>query len=107
MALHGDFIAVAQGIHVKLDSCQLSRLTLLCLGDLTQGFSREESDVMSEAGRDKVFISYSHKDKTWLGRLQTMLEPLVRKDSIAVWDDTKIKAGAQWARRNPYGSSNG
>ncbi len=25
-----------------------------------------------------------------------MLKPLVRKDSIAVWDDTKIKAGAQW-----------
>jgi hypothetical protein len=52
-------------------------------------------DVMSEAVRDQVFISYSHKNKTWLERLQTMLKPLVRKN-LAVWDDTKIKAGAQW-----------
>ena len=46
--------------------------------------------------RDQVFISYSHKDSSWLERLQTMLKPLVRKNSIIVWDDTKIKAGAQW-----------
>ena len=46
--------------------------------------------------RDQVFISYSHKDSAWLERFQTMLKPLVRKNSITPWDDTKIKAGAQW-----------
>ncbi len=46
--------------------------------------------------RDQVFISYSHKDSSWLERLQTMLKPLVRKNSISIWDDTKIKAGTQW-----------
>jgi hypothetical protein len=45
--------------------------------------------------RDQVFISYSHKDRKWLERLQTMLKPLVRK-RLVVWDDTKIKAGAKW-----------
>lgn len=46
--------------------------------------------------RNQVFISYSHKDKEWLEKLQTMLKPLLRKQTISVWDDTKIKAGAKW-----------
>lgn len=46
--------------------------------------------------RDKIFISYSHKDKKWLERLQTMLKPLVRSGQITVWDDKEIKVGAQW-----------
>ena len=51
---------------------------------------------MPQPPRDQVFISYSHRDKRWLEDLQTMLKPLVRKQSISVWDDTKIKAGAKW-----------
>ncbi len=46
--------------------------------------------------RDKVFISYSHQDKDWLQKLQTMLAPLTRKGTIDIWDDTKIKPGAKW-----------
>jgi hypothetical protein len=46
--------------------------------------------------RRDVFVSYSHKDKKWLEKLQTMLKPLVRKNIITVWDDTKIKVGARW-----------
>ena len=45
--------------------------------------------------RDKVFISYSHKDKNWLQKLHTMLAPLT-KGIIDIWDDTKIKPGAKW-----------
>lgn len=51
---------------------------------------------MPQAPREQVFISYSHRDNRWLEDLQTMLKPLVRKQSISVWDDTKIKAGAKW-----------
>ena len=54
---------------------------------------------MLQPPRDRVFISYSHKDKKWLEELQTMLKPLVRKDSLAVWDDTKIQAGAKWKEK--------
>ncbi len=46
--------------------------------------------------RDQVFISYSHKDKKWLERLQTMLRPLVRGKTLRVWDDTQILPGAKW-----------
>jgi hypothetical protein len=50
----------------------------------------------SSRQRDQVFISYSHKDKVWLERLQVMLKPLVRKGSISLWDDTKITPGKPW-----------
>src|SRR5262245_58519303 len=46
--------------------------------------------------RNQVFISYSHRDKKWLQRIQTMLKPLEREKLISVWDDTRIKAGQQW-----------
>jgi internalin A len=42
-----------------------------------------------------VPISYSHKDRKWLEDLQTILKPLVHEHSISVWDDTKMKGGAQ------------
>jgi hypothetical protein len=48
------------------------------------------------AVRDQVFISYSHKDREWLSKLQTMLKPMVRNKIISVWEDTKISAGDEW-----------
>ncbi len=44
--------------------------------------------------RNRVFISYSHKDTDWLNRLQTILKPAIRAEKISVWDDTKIQPGA-------------
>jgi internalin A len=53
-----------------------------------------------EAGaeRTEVFVSYSHNDKKWLERLQTHLKPLVREGIIDLWDDTRIKTGADWRK---------
>jgi formylglycine-generating enzyme required for sulfatase activity len=46
--------------------------------------------------RTQVFISYSHADAEWSERLQRMLHPLTRTQTIMVWDDTQIRAGNLW-----------
>jgi AAA-like domain/TIR domain len=44
----------------------------------------------------KVFISYSHKDRDWLEKFQTMLKPLMSGNSLIFWDDTKLTSGSKW-----------
>src|SRR3954464_14728084 len=52
---------------------------------------------MAAAGaRTRVFVSYSHRDRKWLERVKVHLKPLVRERAIALWDDTRIAAGADW-----------
>lgn len=46
--------------------------------------------------RKHIFISYSHKDKKWLEKFQTMLMPYIRQEMINVWSDTQIEPGANW-----------
>lgn len=46
--------------------------------------------------RDQVFVSYSHKDKKWLERLQVHLKPHVKKSGIVIWADTDIQPGSKW-----------
>lgn len=58
--------------------------------------SPEKERSIPNLERNQVFISYSHKDKVWLEKLQTMLKPLMKNKKISVWDDTTIKAGAKW-----------
>ena len=48
--------------------------------------------------RNKLFISYSHKDKKWLERVRVHLRPLERDHDIEIWDDTKIQAGSDWEK---------
>jgi CheY-like chemotaxis protein len=54
--------------------------------------------VVLQNQRDQVFISYSHKDKKWLQELKIMLAPLIRKQTILAWDDSKIEAGSEWRK---------
>ncbi|MDQ1352309.1 MAG: Tetratricopeptide repeat protein [Acidobacteriota bacterium] len=51
---------------------------------------------MSEQTRDKVFISYSHKDKEWLQKLETYLQALADSGKIIPWVDADIRPGDQW-----------
>jgi WD40 repeat protein len=57
---------------------------------------KTETPSMPQSTRDQVFVSYSHKDKKWLEKFQTMLKPLVRNRTISVWDDTTIPVGGKW-----------
>jgi TIR domain-containing protein len=41
-------------------------------------------------------VSYSHRDKEWLERLRIILTPIVRGESVVLWDDTRIVPGAEW-----------
>jgi ubiquinone/menaquinone biosynthesis C-methylase UbiE len=45
--------------------------------------------------RTQIFVSYSHKDKPWLERLQVHLRPLERF-GLLQWDDTRIRPGDRW-----------
>ena len=58
--------------------------------------SAQASTTEADAVREHVFISYSHQDNAWLKRLQAMLQPLLRKNSIALSSDTGIKPGSKW-----------
>jgi len=46
--------------------------------------------------RKTLFISYSHEDERWLLELKKFLKPLEQRDIVNIWDDQKIKAGADW-----------
>lgn len=47
----------------------------------------------------KLFISYSHKDQSYLDELTTHLSLLRRDGIIADWNDRKINAGQEWERQ--------
>ncbi len=49
--------------------------------------------------RNLVFVSYSHRDKEWLERLQKTLKPSLRQKIFTLWDDTKIEAGDKWREK--------
>jgi O-acetyl-ADP-ribose deacetylase (regulator of RNase III) len=56
----------------------------------------QPAEEKTESSPEHVFVSYSHKDKLWLKRLQDMLQPLLRNSTMSLWSDAHIKAGIQW-----------
>jgi hypothetical protein len=46
--------------------------------------------------RTKVFVSYSHRDRDWLDRLQIHLGVLERRKLVHLWSDTRISIGEAW-----------
>jgi pimeloyl-ACP methyl ester carboxylesterase len=53
-------------------------------------FSPESREI------NKIFVSYSHNDQHWLGRLQRTMRPILRKGELQLWSDTTIQPGAEW-----------
>jgi class 3 adenylate cyclase len=48
--------------------------------------------------RGGVFVSYSHKDKLWLEKLQIHLKPYLRSGSVSTWSDAQIQPGQRWQK---------
>ena len=44
----------------------------------------------------RIFISYNHKDRKWLKKVQSILDPLEKTSNITYWDDTHLKPGDNW-----------
>jgi hypothetical protein len=53
---------------------------------------------MAQTPAGTVFISYSHKDKAYLDRLQEHLRPHMRSGALPVWMATQLKAGDEWKK---------
>ncbi len=56
-----------------------------------------EKDEPKSKG-NKIFISYSHKDKPYLDRLMVHLRPLEKQGKIDPWVDTRLLAGDKWKK---------
>jgi hypothetical protein len=54
------------------------------------------SEKVEASVRDKVFVSYSHKDKPWLDELLIQLKPYKLNGSISAWSDKQIVPGSKW-----------
>ncbi|MBX3307767.1 MAG: TIR domain-containing protein, partial [Nitrospira sp.] len=46
--------------------------------------------------REKIFVSYSRKDKNYLEDLKRILAPKIRDGTIPFWDDTLIEPSDKW-----------
>lgn len=58
---------------------------------------RQRTRATEDTGpRLTVFLSYSHKDASYLDKLRTHLQPLERQ-SIELWYDSDIKPGGELA----------
>jgi hypothetical protein len=49
--------------------------------------------------RNRVFVSYAHRDLRHLERLRVHLRPLERSGLIDLWDDTLLQPGSDWRRK--------
>jgi GTPase SAR1 family protein len=58
----------------------------------------QDNDIHLEwVKRNGLFISYSHKDKNWLAKVQAHIKVLAKIGIVVnLWDDTQIKAGMKW-----------
>jgi hypothetical protein len=49
--------------------------------------------------RNRVFVSYAHRDLRHLERLRVHLRPQERSGLIDLWDDTRLQPGSDWRRK--------
>ena len=89
---------------VSLDYLRFAKLKGNCLSDMFLFKNEKKSiPIKSEVKksdvikRNKIFISYSHKDDVWLRKVQDNLKFLKHNGfQFSVWDDTKLRGGNKW-----------
>lgn len=50
----------------------------------------------SDKLENKIFVSYSNKDKIWLEKLKTVWTPFEKNYQIVLWSDEDIRVGEDW-----------
>jgi hypothetical protein len=81
----------------SLQTCPSESTDSSCLNSVKP--CQKSSEKVHSQNRDKVFISYSHKDKKFLDELLAHLKPLERAGRISAWSDLEIQPGSQWAEQ--------
>jgi TIR domain len=99
---------IVQGITLVYTRLQglpvgLSRPTMVAERPALPAKEAEKPDLIKDVSKppllqpaSKVFVCYSHRDASWLKRLQVHLKPLEREGLIDLWDDTKLIPGSNW-----------
>jgi len=68
------------------------------VSNLIEKLFKRDYRLLEKIKRDKVFVSYCHKDKDMLDRVKTHLKVLGNENiPVNLWDDTQIKAGMKWS----------
>ena len=65
-------------------------------GEFSKKTDAKPSSDNAKNARNRVFISYCHKDKKLLSDLRAHLRPLERAGRVYAWSDQQIKPGSQW-----------
>ena len=55
-----------------------------------------KSGETNKARSVRLFVSYSHKERTWFKRLFPLLRVKANVDALQPWHDTELKAGDRW-----------
>lgn len=83
--------------YLELSRIKGNSLAKLRLFSKLNSLENSNSTRQQNNDRKKIFISYSHKDLTWLNEVQTNLKVLHFNDyDFEVWDDTRLKGSEKW-----------
>lgn len=80
---------------------QLIAKPIIVANFITPQLTSDKLDKFSGKKRNKIFISYSQKDKEWLEKVKTHLSALkyeikLEEKDLEFWDDTCINSGDNW-----------
>lgn len=97
-AKYGTTIGGGNWNELRCSACQTAPCT--CKRDIKirwkENVNQSIVNLSKEPKKDLLFVSYSHKDQTYVDAIKESLIPYVRNGSLSFWDDTKIKPGSLW-----------